>query len=326
MVSTHTRLMCKETKPHVKLWLQLTQPHVTLDKITRQTSAPSTATTTTSSTSGARSTLSSEEPAPATTTTTSGGGKDVPLLLRDPIASLLLLVANTYATESTATESGGADANANATFNAVVAAVFKMTFVQAVVQLCRRFDADERASWSQEHSTASGKHSKGCMSWHSFGCYVANAVHVMSGEKKEHEDAAADAAEEELEEDKPNKTGRQSYVMKTIWTPESAKNYVYERMMHFVRVAALLKSYVCDGSDDAAMPLVNGEASSSSLSFDSLLKWLSIDVSRVLFAESSATSGGQHDLVATWLSELNAELVGRDREPVNVSLTKKIWN
>lgn len=72
VISTHCRLMCHELKPHVKLWTMLTGPETVLE--------------------GETPLASSEE---------DNGQKevkdktrDVPLLLKDPVASLLLILVN----------------------------------------------------------------------------------------------------------------------------------------------------------------------------------------------------------------------------------------
>ena len=70
MIGTHSRLMCHELRPHVNFWLMLTNPY----ELAMQEELKSSDTD-----SGLKSKTTANE---------------VPLLLRDPIASLLLVLVN----------------------------------------------------------------------------------------------------------------------------------------------------------------------------------------------------------------------------------------
>lgn len=137
--------MCHEYKPHVKLWLSLIQPAIwksinafdsrqhniddaDLNILQEETSGVS---------SEAESAMST-----ATSALNKSTLQDVPLLLRDPIAILLLIISNLPVDlESTY-------------FDCLISNVFNLVFVQSAIDLCLQFDDDERQTWANSSNNS----------------------------------------------------------------------------------------------------------------------------------------------------------------------------
>jgi hypothetical protein len=126
VVSTQCRLMCHEKKTHVKQWLMLVNSVLLRDfdivilgkEENRLSLSPMK--------SAATSSFSVER------------NQQVPLLLRDPIAILLLTLLNL--TLSTLDKE---------IFNHVISSCFNLVYVQAILDLYKEFDEEERANWSK---------------------------------------------------------------------------------------------------------------------------------------------------------------------------------
>jgi len=124
VISTHCRLMCHSFKPHVKLWQMLTS-------------------------------------ACAPESTIGDTRKDVPALLRDACASLIVLLVNLPTNIE------------RQIFESVVQAVFNLVFAQNVLALSREFDAEERATWAAYESGQDG--------WCGFRDYVGRLIKSFDG-------------------------------------------------------------------------------------------------------------------------------------------------
>lgn len=162
--------MCHEFKSHVKQWLMLINPGLSLDmsKFLLIAGVRSNAAKNTddaldlgeedknNNSKLRESKLTAKRPG-------SNKAEDVPMLLRDPVATLLLIVSNLplnldkslkkkilflffYINFSKLLSLNfGLDL-----FNYVISNVFNLVFVQAVIDLCREFDDDERNTWSNQ--------------------------------------------------------------------------------------------------------------------------------------------------------------------------------
>ena len=218
VISTHCRLMCHELKPHVKLWLMLTNPALLAEEISsqfikiklrqfEQSDNKSSLLQSCSTTSAS----SAEPHKPA-----------VPTLLKDSIACLLLVLVNL-------------PTNVNrAIFNSVVQSLFNMVFVQNLIYLCREFDQHERDNWS----VTTGNTGNG-MRWVNFKDYVANTINSLKRTNLL------------VVSQNNNSSGSVSsienvYLQTTIWSLESAKNYVKTKCLHFLKIASLLQYYLYD--------------------------------------------------------------------------------
>lgn len=104
VISTHCRLMCHETKPHAKQWLMLTNPNLSnntnkfLFKIGVKSNIDNTMeffeTESTSNDGTIFSNLKDSQQSILQSRLNSLDKLDVPVLLKDPIAVLLLIVVN----------------------------------------------------------------------------------------------------------------------------------------------------------------------------------------------------------------------------------------
>lgn len=136
----------------------------------------------------------------------------VPTLVRDPIACLLLLMVNLPTNVS------------KSIFNNIVQALFNLVYIQNLIYLCREFDEQERNNWSNNNTVL--------IRWNSFKDYVAN---VINGLKKTN-----------IISHKNGPVNTNTYYVSTIWSLESAKNYVRTKCLHFLKIASLLQYYLYD--------------------------------------------------------------------------------
>lgn len=237
-ISTHCRLMCHELKPHVKLYLMLTNPAQLAEEISSQfikiklkqfeqndiKSTNSRIATTTDLTT------SPTPPAAGatsvtTTTTTSNEFEDVfaktkihkpsvPILLKDPIACLLLIIVNLPTNVD------------KIIFKSIVQSLFNMVYIQNLIFLSREFDENERSNWSNNSGII--------IRWNTFKDYVANIINylkkttILTGKKNENAISSTNS----------------NYIVQTIWSLESAKNYVKLKCLHYLKISSLLQYYL----------------------------------------------------------------------------------
>jgi len=134
----------------------------------------------------------------------------VPVLLRDPLAVFLLLIVNLPQKLE------------KPIFTCLVSTVFNLVYTQAIIDLCREFDEEERLIWSETKSNSSF-HLKD----------LIREVLLKTSNKDLFVSTQSN-----------RNVILNNYKIKTIWTNESAKNHVEQRCMHFMKIAALLKSYI----------------------------------------------------------------------------------
>ncbi len=220
--------MCHELKPHVKLWLMLTNPVLLAEEISSQFIKIKIRQFEQSDSNKSSSLSSNSNAAASASAITAESHKQaVPILLKDPIACLLLVLVNL-------------PTNVNrAIFNSVVQSLFNMVFVQNLIYLCREFDQHERDNWSTTTTTTATLAGNGNGTrWLNFKDYVANVINSL---KK---------TNIFLVSPKANSSGVTSsidhFVHTTIWSLESAKNYVKTKCLHFLKIASLLQFYFYD--------------------------------------------------------------------------------
>ena len=258
VVGTHCKLMCHEFKPHVKQWLMLVNSHKNDDS---------------------KQTLDNSSKSQEKSSSKEGGGgddddvpdeKQVPLLLRDPIAVLLLLIVNLPQKCD------------KSVYTHVIASVFNMVYIQAVLDLCRVFDEEERVIWASPTKTS---HSSNDLErWLTIKDYVSNVINYFQTTPtglKIFEQYTSDRDSNE------SKSSELNYKINTIWTNESARNFVEQKCLHFMKIASLLKSYV-----------YNQEVASSQLnSYDYLASYLSLNDTNSRQISS--------EIVSYWLNDLS---------------------
>lgn len=236
-ISTHCRLMCHELKPHVKLYLMLTNPAQLAEEISSQfikiklkqfeqndiKSTNSRIATTTDLTTSP--TPAAGATAVTTTTTTSNEFEDVftktkihkpsvPILLKDPIACLLLIIVNLPTNVD------------KIIFKSIVQSLFNMVYIQNLIFLSREFDENERSNWSNNSGII--------IRWNTFKDYVANIINylkkttILTGKKNENAISSTNS----------------NYIVQTIWSLESAKNYVKLKCLHYLKISSLLQYYL----------------------------------------------------------------------------------
>ncbi len=142
MISSQCRLMCYEAKPHVKQWLMLTNPMLAKDfnkfmlKSEMRCSTDDLDVLLADNSSGGGGSSK-----PPLFTSINKKFQEVPLLLRDPTALLLLFASNMPSNFD------------KETFNCIVSSVFNVVFVQAVIDVCKEFDQEERKVWISQGET-----------------------------------------------------------------------------------------------------------------------------------------------------------------------------
>jgi hypothetical protein len=127
IISTHCRLICNETKPHVKQWIMLTNPQLSLikEKFFEEI--------------GLKFEIELNQ------MQKSCEKKNVPLLLRDPLSMLLLLLVNLPLDVE------------KCIFTHLVSNIVVLVFVQSIIDLCRIFDQNERDTWLGHHKYVENK-------------------------------------------------------------------------------------------------------------------------------------------------------------------------
>lgn len=133
----------------------------------------------------------------------------VPLLLRDPLALFLLLIVNLPLKLD------------KSIFTCLVSSVFNLVYVQGIIDLCREFDEEERSIWSDTKSNSS-----------QLKDLIRNVL--LNSENKNLFVSTQSNRNLILN----------NYKIKTIWTNESAKNFIEQKCLHFLKITALLKSYM----------------------------------------------------------------------------------
>jgi hypothetical protein len=239
-ISTHCRLMCHELKPHVKLYLMLTNPAQLAEEISsqfikiklkqfEQNDIKSTnsriATTTDLTTSPTPPAAGATSVTTTTTISNSNEFEDVfaktkihkpsvPILLKDPIACLLLIIVNLPTNVD------------KIIFKSIVQSLFNMVYIQNLIFLSREFDENERSNWSNNSGII--------IRWNTFKDYVANIINylkkttILTGKKNENAISSTNS----------------NYIVQTIWSLESAKNYVKLKCLHYLKISSLLQYYL----------------------------------------------------------------------------------
>lgn len=166
VISTHCRLMCHETKPHAKQWLMLTNPSMSkntnkfLFKIGVKSNIDNTMEFFESeSTSHGGSNFSNLKDSHQSILQSRLNNLDkleVPVLLKDPIAVLLLIVVNLpYNFDKSSLLKIKFSKFINklniclAEYNVIVSVVFNMVFIQAILDFVKELDAEEKEIWSK---------------------------------------------------------------------------------------------------------------------------------------------------------------------------------
>ena len=231
---TQCRIICHnhEVKPHVKLWLLLNNPALLAEvkssqliELERRQFEPSDNISSLQESSSCPSSSFIIESIAAESQSTEPHESDVPILLKDPISCLLLMLVNLpYYLK-------------RVEFNCVVQSVFNMTFVQNIIHLCCEFDKHERENWSRSATTAAAA-ADSSMKWINFKDYVAN---IITGLRKTNI-FVDNQDENSLDSASANEISAQT----TTWSLEKALNYVKTKCVHFLKTASLLQYYFYD--------------------------------------------------------------------------------
>lgn len=153
VISTHCRLMCHELKPHVKQWLMLVNPELYND-VNKLLSCL-----------GVR--QNQDEPIDkAIKDKFITKTQQVPLLLRDPVSTLLLIIVNLPNKVD------------KSMCSSVVNNLFNMVYIQAIIDLCREFDEEERETWSY-HKGDGDDETQAESRWLTFRDYVSNVINYL---------------------------------------------------------------------------------------------------------------------------------------------------